>query len=122
MVLTVVHLDGSKTGQTETFTQTMIAVGRDPQNLLVFDPHKDTDVSARHAQFLVQGTALLIQDLNSRNGTFVNGQKVAGPPVPLADGSVVQFGDKGPKVQVSFRTVPTGPGKKTQMVSDLQDQ
>src|SRR5581483_4639175 len=120
MVLTVIHVDGSKRGQTETFEQPLIAIGRDPANQLCFDPFKDQDVSAKHAQFVVQGAQLMIQDLKSRNGTFVNGARVGDQPVPVPDGAVVQFGDKGPKVQVSFRSAPTGPGKKTMMIADLE--
>lgn len=120
MLLTVIHVDGSKRGQTETFEQPLVAIGRDPANQLVFDPFKDQDVSAKHAQFVVQGSSLMIQDLKSRNGTFVNGARVGDQPVPVPDGAVVQFGDKGPKVQISFRGAPTGPGKKTQMIADLE--
>ncbi|MEZ0228547.1 MAG: FHA domain-containing protein [Planctomycetota bacterium] len=120
MVLTVIHVDGSKKGQTETFDQALVAIGRDPANQLVFDPYKDQDVSAKHAQFVVQGGSLMIQDMKSRNGTFVNGARVGDQPFPVPDGAVVQFGDKGPKIQISFRVVPTGPGKKTQMIVDLE--
>ncbi|HZV02178.1 MAG TPA: FHA domain-containing protein, partial [Planctomycetota bacterium] len=120
MLLTVVHLDGSKKGQTETFQQPIISVGRDPSSVLLFDPVKDQDVSTRHAQFVIQGTQLMIQDMGSRNGTFVNGQRVGNQPSPVPDGAVVQFGDKGPKLQISFRALPSAPGKKTQMIADLE--
>jgi len=120
MLLTVVHVDGSKRGQTETFQQPIISVGRDPASVLLFDPIKDQDVSTRHAQFVIQGSQLMIQDMGSRNGTFVNGQRVGTQPTPVPDAAVVQFGDKGPKVQISFRAAPEGPGKKTQMIADLQ--
>ncbi|MBI3724278.1 FHA domain-containing protein, partial [bacterium] len=121
-MLTVIHVDGSKKGQTETFSQAVVAVGRDPQaNQLAFDPFKDVDVSSRHAQFIVTGDQLTITDLNSKNGTFVNGNRVNGQ-TPVPDGAIIQFGDKGPKVQISFRLAPAGPGKKTQMIADLQSQ
>jgi hypothetical protein len=120
MLLTVVHVDGSKRGQTETFEQPIVAVGRDPANQLLFDAFKDQDVSARHAQFVIQGAQLMIQDMNSRNGTFLNGARVGAQPVPVPSGAVVQFGDKGPKVQVSFKAAAAGPGKKTMMIADLE--
>src|SRR3954466_16407123 len=100
MNLTVIHLDGSKKGQTETFQQPLVTIGRDPANQLVFDPFKDQDVSARHAQFVVQGQQLMIQDMKSRNGTFVNGARCSEQLMPVPDGAVVQFGDKGPKIQI----------------------
>src|SRR5579859_1890598 len=109
MLVTVIHIDGSKKGQTETFEQTLVGIGRDPANQLVFDPFKDQDVSAKHAQFVLQGNQLMIQDLKSRNGTFVNGARVGEQPSAVPDGAVVQFGDKGPKIQISIRATPTGP-------------
>jgi hypothetical protein len=122
MQLTFVHLDGSKKGQTEVFENAIVAVGRDPSNQLVFDAFKDVDVSSRHAQFLYQGEQLLVQDLGSRNGTFLNGGRIGNQPMPVPGTAIVQFGDKGPKVQVTYKAVPLAPGKKTQMIADLQNQ
>jgi pSer/pThr/pTyr-binding forkhead associated (FHA) protein len=51
-------------------------IGRDPGCDLVFE--KDRAVSRRHAILEPRGGAWLISDLNSRNGTWVNGQKVFG--------------------------------------------
>ncbi len=117
MKLTVIHLEGSKQGQTEEIPGPVVAVGRDPSNQLAFDPYQDLDVSTRHASITFQGQQVMLQDLGSKNGTFVNGQQIQGA-VPLPDGSLVQFGDKGPKVKVNF-TFETGPGKKTMMIHDL---
>src|SRR5687768_8753815 len=118
MKLTVVHLEGSKQGQTEYLPGPVVAIGRDPAtNQLAFDPYKDLDVSSQHATVTFQGDQVMIQDLGSRNGTFLNGARVDGA-VPLPNDSVVQFGDKGPKVKLSF-VFHAGPGKKTQMIHDL---
>lgn len=38
-------------------------------------------VSRRHAQVVRQGETFLVEDLGSRNGTFINGQKIAAPQV-----------------------------------------
>jgi pSer/pThr/pTyr-binding forkhead associated (FHA) protein len=77
-------------------------------------------VSSRHAQLTSQGDTLMIQDLGSRNGTFLNGQKIGPQPVPVAQGATIAFGDKGPKITVQFG--PSGPGKKTRMIQDLQGE
>ncbi|MGE0709408.1 MAG: FHA domain-containing protein [Planctomycetota bacterium] len=119
MKLTVVHLEGSKQGLTETLVGDVITIGRDPSNSLSFDPFKDLDVSTRHASLTVQGGQVVLQDLGSTNGTFLNGSKIsAAMPIP-ANGCMVQFGDKGPKVQLTW-TLETGPGKKTVMIQDLR--
>src|SRR5687768_6938798 len=118
MKLTIVHLEGSKQGQTEYLPGPVVAVGRDPaSNQLAFDPYKDLDVSSNHASITFQGDQVMLQDLGSRNGTFLNGAQVTGA-VPLPQDAVVQFGAKGPKVKLSY-VFHAGPGKKTQMIMDL---
>lgn len=70
-----------------------VSVGRVENN----DVHlPDETISKFHAYFKEEGGQMVLQDGRSRNGTFVNGEKIAargeGPPVPLAVGSVVRFG------------------------------
>jgi DNA-binding winged helix-turn-helix (wHTH) protein len=56
------------------------------------DIHIDkTEVSRCHAMITVQGTTAIIEDLGSKNGTFVNGHQVAGP-TPLANGDEIWIG------------------------------
>jgi pSer/pThr/pTyr-binding forkhead associated (FHA) protein/S1-C subfamily serine protease len=122
MKLTVVHLEGSKQGLTETLTGQVITVGRDPSNSLSFDPFKDLDVSTRHASIAMQGGQVVLQDLGSTNGTYLNGEKMsAAVPIP-ANGCIVQFGENGPKVQLSWALEQTGPGKKTVMIHELRGE
>jgi pSer/pThr/pTyr-binding forkhead associated (FHA) protein len=49
-------------------------------------------VSRRHARILVSGSGALVEDLGSKNGTFVDGQPVAAGPMPLRDGIQLAFG------------------------------
>ena len=49
------------------------------------------EVSRRHARIEVDGARVVVEDLHSRNGTFVRGQRVH-RPTPLADGDEVAFG------------------------------
>ena len=95
------HIEGSKAGALDTFDQERIRIGRQPDNDLTFDPQKDASVSGYHAEIYRDGDAVFLQDLQSRNGTFVNGRKID-QPVLLKDGDVVQFSARGPKV--SFLT------------------
>ena len=47
----------------------------------------NSDVSRKHAQIVVEGDAFLLTDLDSKNGTFVNGQRLAsGHAATLHDG------------------------------------
>ena len=47
-------------------------------------------VSKLHAELILDDSRLVVRDLGSTNGTFVNGQRIA-TPTPLADGDLLQF-------------------------------
>ena len=63
-------------------------LGRDPDLELFIDA---TSVSRRHAVIRVSGGEATIQDLGSKNGTFV-ADRSATAPMPLADGDVIRLG------------------------------
>ena len=52
-----------------------IVVGRDPASGIVVE---DAEASGRHASFAVEGASVTVEDLGSTNGTFVNGERLAG--------------------------------------------
>ena len=62
-------------------------IGRDPACALVL---KDNGVSRRHARIALKAGAWTAEDLDSRNGTLVNGRKTKSQP--LQDGDLVQVG------------------------------
>lgn len=65
-------------------------VGRSPNSSLRIE---DQRVSWRHASLRWTGRTWEVQDLGSRNGTFVDGQPIAaGTRVPLRLGAQLQFG------------------------------
>ena len=66
-----------------------VIVGRSPSSDIVVD---EPYVSATHARFTLQGPALVLEDLESTNGTMVNGHLID-QPVTLRDGDEVQAGD-----------------------------
>ena len=51
----------------------------------------DTTVSRRHARIVIDEKGATIEDLGSKNGTFVSGRAAEGP-VPLRDGDEIQVG------------------------------
>src|SRR5262245_31624361 len=48
-------------------------------------------ISRRHAKIVVSGRTATVEDLGSRNGTFVRGEKVTAP-VPITDGDEIRVG------------------------------
>jgi pSer/pThr/pTyr-binding forkhead associated (FHA) protein len=55
-------------------------------------PLPDPDVSRQHAKFHQVDSGIGIEDLGSRNGTYVNDQKISGITT-LAEGDRVRFGN-----------------------------
>jgi pSer/pThr/pTyr-binding forkhead associated (FHA) protein len=67
-----------------------ITIGRDSSNEVAIN---DAEVSRKHSRMIFQGGKYVIEDLGSTNGTFVNGQRLAGPVV-LKSGDVVSLGEQ----------------------------
>src|SRR5262245_49910589 len=63
-------------------------------------------VSRRHARILVEEDQAIIEDLGSKNGTFVRGQRVVGP-TPIVHGDVIRLGRVSIKVQALRADVST---------------
>jgi hypothetical protein len=63
-------------------------VGRTPANAIAL---RDASVSAKHAQVVRTAEGFMIEDLGSRNGTFVNSEKLTEKRL-LADGDLVRLG------------------------------
>jgi DNA-binding winged helix-turn-helix (wHTH) protein len=71
-------------------------VGRDPETAIPIDAR---GVSRQHARILVSGVEATIQDLGSKNGTYVNGRRITAP-ARLSEGDEIGLGP----VSVRFRT------------------
>ena len=65
-----------------------LTIGRDSSQKIVL---ADTDVSRRHARVAFINDDLVIEDLGSTNGTFLDGQRLAAPAA-LKEGHVVRVG------------------------------
>ncbi len=68
-----------------------ITIGRKEDNLVHLP---ERNVSRRHARLLRRNGAVLLEDLQSANGTQVNGVRIQ-EAVPLQDGDLVKIGDYG---------------------------
>jgi S1-C subfamily serine protease len=95
-------LSGARAGQIEIFSKAYIGIGRHPLSDVRFDAERDLDVSSRHAAVVRKPDGYVLQDLGSRNGTYVNGQRISGDTV-LNEGDAIGFGVKGPALE--FRLI-----------------
>jgi S1-C subfamily serine protease len=91
-------LSGARAGEIAAFGKHYIGLGRHPLSDVRFDAERDLDVSSRHASIMLKAEGFVLQDLASKNGTWVNGHRVTGDVV-LKDGDVVSFGQKGPAIE-----------------------
>ena len=82
-----------------------ITIGRQADNAIVLT---DTQVSRQHARLTISATSVTITDLDSANGTRVNGTPIVGP-TPLYDGDTIQIG----MIQFQGGGMGTAPGDDT---------
>ncbi len=114
------HLSGSKAHQSEESPLDAardLLVGRDTAAHVRFDADRDDLVGRQHARILQDPGdpfKFSLVDLNSRNGTFINKQRVGGPAT-LTAGDVVQLGPGGPEFQFNIDPLPAHLVKSTRL-------
>ena len=70
-----------------SITQLPFRIGRLPD---VHHSMSDPTISKQHAEFFEFDASLMLRDLNSTNGTFVNGTRLRGD-CPVRQGDLIQF-------------------------------
>ncbi|HEX8149093.1 MAG TPA: trypsin-like peptidase domain-containing protein [Pyrinomonadaceae bacterium] len=115
------HLSGSKANQVEEFPLNHVKeliLGRDPSSTVKYDPDRDDLVGRQHAKITQDPndpSQFIVADMNSRNGTFVNRQRINGS-VRVNPGDVVQLGPGGPEFVFEVEPRPAGATKATRVV------
>ena len=66
-------MDGSDEGQSFDLKTDTVYVGRSPENHIQM---KDKFISRKHIKISMKGDKYFVEDLESKNGTFVNGQQI----------------------------------------------
>lgn len=80
----------------------VLTIGRADDSGLVID---STMVSRNHARITNNGGSVTLEDLNSANGTSINGRRVTARTL-LRNGDVVEFGDNKFRVRVTSSSAP----------------
>ena len=83
----LVILNQGMTGRSIEMTDERTTDGRVEENTFQIT---DGSVSSRHAEILLRGTDIVIRDLNSTNGTFINNDKIS--EAVLKPGQTLRFG------------------------------
>jgi pSer/pThr/pTyr-binding forkhead associated (FHA) protein len=91
--------DGS---QQEQDVEQSLTIGRAEGNDLIL---AEGGVSRKHARFFVDGSDLLVEDVGSANGTWVDGEKIAGP-TKLTTKSQVMVGDYEIQLKLGSKPLP----------------
>jgi DNA-binding winged helix-turn-helix (wHTH) protein len=63
-------------------------LGRDPDAVVWIDRNS---VSRRHARIVLAGDTAILEDLGSKNGTYLSGRRIA-KPAPLSSGDEIKIG------------------------------
>src|ERR1043165_1684809 len=116
------HLSGSKANQVEEFPLNHVkelVLGRDPSSTVKYDPDRDDLVGRQHARISQDPNdpaQFIHSDLNSRNGTFVNRQRIVGTS-RVNPGDVVQLGPGGPEFVFDVEPRPASATKQTRVAA-----
>ena len=98
--LEITRLAGFGRGKKQSFAGGDVTLGTDAASLLRFDPTWDKTVAPRHAVLRWQGVELWLEDLGSRDGTWLSGRRVQ--KEKLVPGTVLELGKGGPTVKLDW--------------------
>lgn len=87
--VTITEKDGPSSVQTFDSTKSEVLIGRIKGNDIVLGR---SNISKRHSRIVVKDGKIIVIDLKSTNGTFVNGEKITGPRV-MEEGDKIFIGD-----------------------------
>ena len=115
------HISGSKANQIDEFafdSRQEITLGRAATSDVQFDPEQDSVVSREHGKIVKVSDSpftFKILDNNSRNGIFVNKQRVKAEGI-IKPGDEVQLGSNGPSFMFDIYPLPAGMMQATRII------
>jgi pSer/pThr/pTyr-binding forkhead associated (FHA) protein len=83
----LVLLSAGMTGRTHDLKSEKTTVGRVEDNTFQI---AEPSVSSHHCEVVLRGNDIIVKDLNSTNGTFINGEKVT--ESPIKPGQILRLG------------------------------
>jgi len=98
--------------------ESQLTIGRHPACEIVLD---DGSVSRQHARIFKQGSGYLLEDLNSRNGTFLNNRQIE-EETRLLDGDVIKICERSFAFQLHDQASPVASKATTREQSSRPSQ
>lgn len=92
-------------GQLYPLNQSVVELGREPSCQIVLNDHR---ISRHHAEIRQQTDSYILADLNSSNGTFLNGQRLVNPAT-LQPGDVISLGGFNLRFQAAQHSLLPAP-------------
>src|SRR5712671_3923589 len=97
----LVILNEGMTGRSCELATEKTTIGRVEDNTFQI---AEASVSSHHCEILLRGTEVVVRDLNSTNGTFINGEKVT--ESVLKPGQILRLG----QIEMRLETEAAGAG------------
>lgn len=89
IIVKIIIRSGVLAGSEKELNNDLLRIGRDPANDFVVN---DIEISRNHAKIFRIDDTFKIEDLNSTNGTFLNGRQI-NKPEKLKDGDLISLGE-----------------------------
>ncbi len=99
------------TGRTHELKADKTTVGRVEDNAFQI---AEPSVSSHHCEVLLRGNDVIIKDLNSTNGTFINGEKIS--ESPIKPGQILRLGQIEMRLETEAPPTPA-PKKLTETMA-----
>jgi len=103
IMLRLIIQNGTNSGAQLHLDHGWLVLGRSEESAVRF---VEPSVSTRHAIIATENGSFFVLDQNSRNGTFLNGERIQ--TAPLAHGDVIELGPFGPRLHVMLDSQSSG--------------
>ena len=104
----LVLLSAGMTGRSHELKVDKTTIGRVEDNAF---PIVEASVSSHHCEILLRGSEVVVRDLNSTNGTFVNGEKVT--ETVLKPGQILRLGQIEMRLETDASGSSASPASST---------
>src|SRR5262250_2333114 len=101
----LVLLSAGMTGRMHELKGDKTTIGRVEDNTF---PIVEASISSHHCEILLRGSDVVVKDLNSTNGTFINGEKLTGEGA-LKYGQILRLGQVELRLENGDGAAPAAP-------------